>query len=83
MLIFFCAGKTSDMADQSTGAMENAREEKLDISYDADDDGPDARQRRRERREALKIALKRVAEAQKREEDDEVLLDVSDSDDQE
>jgi hypothetical protein len=48
-----------------------------------DDDGPDARQRRRERREALKLALKRVAEAQNREEDDEALLDESDTDDQE
>jgi hypothetical protein len=63
--------------------MENAREEKLDISFDMDDDGPDARQRRRERREALKLALKRVAEVQNREEDDEALLDESDTDDQE
>jgi hypothetical protein len=83
MLIFFCAGKISDMADQSTGAMGNAREEKLDTSYDTDDDGPDARQRRRERREALKLALKRAAEQQKGEEDDEALLDESDTDDQE
>jgi hypothetical protein len=79
MLIFFCAGRISDMADQNLGAMEPSGEDKLDTSYDADDDGPDARLRRRERREAQKAA----AEQQKGEEDDEALLDESDTDDQE
>jgi hypothetical protein len=77
MLIFFCAGRTSDMADHNPGAMDPSGEEKLDTSYDADDDGPDARLRRRERREAQKAA----AEQQKSEEDDEALLDASDTDD--
>jgi hypothetical protein len=65
------------MADHNQGAMDPSGEEKLDSSYDADDDGPDARLRRRERREAQKAA----AEHQKSEEDDEALLDASDTDD--
>ena len=77
MLIFFCAGRTSDMADLNPGAMDPSGEDKLDTSYDADDDGPDARLRRRERREAQKAA----AELEKNEEDDEALLDASDTDD--
>ncbi len=60
-------------------AMETTGEAKLDTSYEADDDGPDARLRRRERREAQKAA----AEQEKGEEDNEALLDESDSEDQE
>ncbi len=60
MLIFFCAGRTSDMADHNQGAMDPSGEEKLDSSYDADDDGPDARLRRRERRRKLQPSIRRA-----------------------
>ena len=50
MTIFFCAGMSSEMAEPKI----NVEDPRLDSSTDGDDDGPDARLRRRERREAKK-----------------------------
>jgi hypothetical protein len=50
MIIFFCAGIFSEMAD----AKPQAEDPRLDSSTDEEEDGPDARLRRRERREAKK-----------------------------
>ncbi len=51
--IFFCAGKISEIA----GALSDTTEMGLDTSTDGEDDGPDARQRRRERREVKKLMV--------------------------
>jgi hypothetical protein len=48
--LFFCAGKISEMA----GALSDNMEMRLDTSTDREEDGPDARQRCRERWEVKK-----------------------------
>jgi len=72
MIIFFCAGIFSEMAD----AKPNIDDPRLDSSTDGEEDGPDARQRRRERREAKKNLVVDEAvldESEEEEEEEEVL----------
>jgi hypothetical protein len=69
MIIFFCAGIFSEMAD----AAPNIADPRLDSSTDGEEDGPDARQRRRERREAKKnlVVDEAVLDESEEEEDEE------------
>jgi hypothetical protein len=63
MTIFFRQGMSSEMA----GTKVNVADPQLDSSTDGEDDGPDARLRQRERREAMKNLV-----------EDESVLDESD-----
>ena len=75
MIIFFCAGISSEMAD----AKPNIDDPRLDSSTDGEEDGPDARLRRRERREAKKnrivdeVADEAVLDETEEEEEEEVV----------
>ncbi len=70
---FFCAGKISEMASQQDAMDTDSREAGLIAAFETEADDPEARLRRRERREALK-------QAAREEEEDESLLDETDGD---